>query len=77
MHIFRINMRLKEYVMQKTHSEARKANEKKLREMGYRPGPTSENFSDFVTMKVLARKTHRAIRQSLRGELLSDGDGAP
>ena len=42
--------------MQKTHSEARKANEKKLHEMGYRPGPTSQSFSDFVTMKVLARK---------------------
>jgi hypothetical protein len=45
-----------EFSMQKTHSEARKANERKLREMGYRPGPTSESFSDFVKMKVLARK---------------------
>lgn len=42
--------------MQATHSEARKANERKLREIGYRPGPTNESFSDFVTMKVLWRK---------------------
>lgn len=42
--------------MKKTHSEARRENERKLHEMGYRPGPASESFSDFVTMKVLARK---------------------
>lgn len=43
-------------LMTTTHSDARKANEEKLHQMGYRPGPTSESFSDFVKMKVLARK---------------------
>lgn len=42
--------------MLKSHSEARRANESKLGEMGHLPGPTKENFSDFVQMKLLARK---------------------
>jgi len=45
-----------EDVMTVSYSEARKANEEKLLQIGYRPGPTSESFSDFVKMKVLARK---------------------
>ncbi|HMO30227.1 hypothetical protein [Enterovirga sp.] len=42
--------------MSMSHSGARKLNAQKLRDMGYRPGPTDESFSDFVKMKVLARK---------------------
>lgn len=43
-----------------SHSKAEKANDQKLREMGYIPGPSGESFSDFIKMKVIAqRRTHQ------------------
>lgn len=39
-----------------SHSEAMRANERIVKETGRPGGPTGESFSDFVTMKVLARK---------------------
>ena len=42
------------------HSDAEKANDQKLRELGYLPGPTSDSFADFVQMKVIAlKRTHQ------------------
>lgn len=39
-----------------SHSEAKRANERIVKEMGRPGGPTGESFSEFVTMKVIARK---------------------
>ncbi|MGV3550118.1 hypothetical protein [Rhizobium sp.] len=46
--------------MELTHSEAERANDEKLRELGYVPGPDRASFSDFVAMKVIAlKRTHQ------------------